>query len=120
MEKEIAEILKKALESIGAGEYYVVPHVQGDDKYALEQNEVMSVELLYPYRTVHFSISPRALKWYEGGETEPLMMSIYHEAFHIWFWHYKELVAREDKEGYENEEENLAEKFGFLMHRLCK
>lgn len=119
MEK-LAELLKKILENIGAGEYYVVPHVVGDDKYSLEKNEVMSVELLYPYRTVHFSISPKALKWYEEGNDFEIMTSLYHEAFHVWFWHYKELVANEDKDGYENEEENLADKFSFMMYRLCK
>lgn len=118
MKEKIAGILKASLQTIGAGDYYVKPSVAGDDDYVLERNEVMSVEVLWPYRTIKFSISPRALKWYEEEKTEELMLSIYHEAFHVWFWRYKELVANEDQEGYENEEENLAEKFAFLMYKM--
>jgi len=83
---------------------------------------VFSVKVNFPYRLIEFFVRERAVDYYRERKFDEMRQSLFHEAFHIILWKYKEYAESRFIEAaiLRDLEEDMADQFGIILTNLYK
>lgn len=85
-----------------------------------EGNETFSVKVNFPYRRIDLYIRIQGIEWYKNKNIDQIRLTLFHEAFHILHWDYKEFAEARYLHASDlgEKEENLADHFSIIVEKL--
>ena len=85
-----------------------------------EKDKTFSIEVGFPYRSITLYIRRGGIEYYKDGNIEAIRSVLFHEAFHVMHWNYKEYAEARfiGVADLSEREENLADLFSIIVDSL--
>lgn len=85
-----------------------------------DSDKTFSISVSFPYRTIELYIRKGAIDYYRKKDWKSIRCCLFHEAFHIFLWKYKEYAKARfaDSETMYEMEEDMADRFSFIVEDL--
>ena len=85
-----------------------------------EDDKTFSIEVRFPYRSIVLYIRKGGIKYYEKKDFQAIREALFHEAFHIIHWKYKEYAESRyiDAATLKELEEDVADRFSVIVEAL--
>jgi len=126
--KEKQEIIKWVLDyfvdvimpTCGLHDYEVNVHLEFIPNKDKDTQKTFSISLNFPYRRIDLYIREGGVKYYRQKDIAQIRRLLFHEAFHIFHWRFKDYAFSRfvDPGTLEEMEEDMADKFSIIMEIL--
>ena len=79
-----------------------------------------SVKVSFPYRVITLYVRERGIEYYRKKDFKTIRQNLFHEAFHVIIWRYKEYAETRFVDGQTmlEMEEDIADRFSFILESL--
>ena len=87
-----------------------------------DEEKTFSIEVNFPYRSITLYIRRGGITYYKGGDIQAMREVLFHEAFHIIHWKYKEYAEARfvDPATLKEFEEDIADRFSIIVDALYR